>query len=211
MKLTQKGFTLIELMIVVVILGVLMSTILPRLTGAQARARDQGRISDINNISAALTVFYDDNGLYPGPSAANNNETSECLAQTGAPDTVSAKLGIYLDSNQVPVDPQPNANTYLCGTLDKGRYWYSAMIKDGIANNSFILCADMETFQKANTDVTDGTSNVGTDASGGDTLASLATIGATAFNTLSSVVGTKNYTAEDATSAGKSQYCILKP
>ena len=47
LKIWKKAFTLIELMIVVVILWVLMSTILPKLTWAQARARDAWRIADL--------------------------------------------------------------------------------------------------------------------------------------------------------------------
>jgi prepilin-type N-terminal cleavage/methylation domain-containing protein len=220
MKLANKGFTLIELMIVVVILGVLMSTILPRLTGAQARARDVGRVADLGNIAAALTVFYDDNGLYPGPGAIGTdaNLTPECLGSVGAANTVSKKIGIYLEGNQVPIDPQPNANMYLCGNgvdplaaTGKGRYWYSAITKNGIDNNVFILCADMETFQKANTNVTDTTA-IAADGSGADAAAPFDSgIDApTGYTTLSGIVGVSKFTADEAI-AGKTQYCILRP
>ena len=148
MKNTKKAFTLIELMIVVVILWVLMSTILPRLTWAQARGRDSARIADISNISAALQTYYDDNWMYPG--------AEECMTATW--DTVAAAISTYLQNNKVPQDQQVTANSYLCekGSEDlRWRYYYAPIQKDGLENNAFVLCADVETYQKANTDAWD--------------------------------------------------------
>ena len=215
MKLKNKGFTLIELMIVVVILGVLMSTVLPKLTGAQARARDTGRIADLGNISAALTTYYDDNGLFPGVgnTTTNANFTSNCLDETDAdPDEVGQKIAIYLEGNKVPKDPQVNANAYLCDGNVKGRYWYAPLTKDGIANNAYILCADMETYQKANTDVGSGGGTdivSGTDPSNAARALQTPTDDST-YARLALKVGTFDSSAE-ASVAGRSQYCMLRP
>ena len=204
MKLKNKGFTLIELMIVVVILGVLMSTVLPKLTGAQARARDTGRIADLGNISAALTTYYDDNGQFIGTT-----ETSECIASGDAGSGDAIK--IYLEGAKVPTDPQVNANTYLCDGNVKGRYWYAPLTKDGIANNAYILCADMETYQKANTDV--GAGQAGDIASGNtntNSAMALQTTTGAAYAILAAKVGTFD-NSDEATQAGRSQYCMLRP
>lgn len=143
--MSKKAFTLIELMIVVVILWVLMSTILPKLTWAQARARDTARISDLWNISAALQTYYDDNWEYPHSSWST---VWECLNSSWW--DVASALKIYMQNEVVPTDPQNSANQHLCNT-NNWRYYYMPLTKDGLSYNAFTLCADMETYQKANT------------------------------------------------------------
>ena len=62
----QKGFTLIELMLVVIIIGVLVSMVVPRLVGRSEEARVSAAKADIHaNISVALDLFELDNGKYP--------------------------------------------------------------------------------------------------------------------------------------------------
>jgi len=65
----QKGFTLIEILIVVAIIGLLSSIILVGLGSFRARGRDARRVADLRETQNALELYYAKNGSYPGSAA----------------------------------------------------------------------------------------------------------------------------------------------
>lgn len=64
-KSKEKGFTLLEVMVVIVILGVLASMVVPNLIGSQDRANMQKAVSDINALETSLSMYKLDNYDYP--------------------------------------------------------------------------------------------------------------------------------------------------
>ena len=75
LKKAQKGFTIIELLIVIAIIGILAGLVLNNFQGAQAKARDVQRKSRMNSIYGKLEEYYNNNAGYP-----DGNFTSTTLA-----------------------------------------------------------------------------------------------------------------------------------
>jgi type II secretion system protein G len=63
--MNQKGFTIIELLVVIVIIGILVALTLPNLFSAQARGRDTDRKNELKNLQQKLETYFNDNGGYP--------------------------------------------------------------------------------------------------------------------------------------------------
>lgn len=64
-NIKEKGFTIVELLIVIVVIGILAALVLNTFSGVQKRARDTQRQTDVSSLATQLEVYYNDNGGYP--------------------------------------------------------------------------------------------------------------------------------------------------
>ena len=64
-KKRQEGFTIVELLIVIVVIGILATLVIVTFTGIQQKARNTKRQTDINAIQSHVEAFYAQNGYYP--------------------------------------------------------------------------------------------------------------------------------------------------
>ena len=62
---TKRGFTLIEILVVIAVIGILASLILVGLSSVQKRGRDARRIADLREAQHALELYFTKNGKYP--------------------------------------------------------------------------------------------------------------------------------------------------
>ena len=109
-KIDTRGFTLIELMVVIVILGILAGLIVPRIMEKPDEARQLKAKIQIESLASALKFYKLDNGNYP--------TTEQGLqALVAAPESGNApknwRKGGYLEKGKVPKDPWGNEFVYL--------------------------------------------------------------------------------------------------
>jgi general secretion pathway protein G len=126
-KRGQRGFTLIELMVVIVILGILAGLIIPRIMGRPDEARRAKARIQIENLETALKLYRLDNGHYP-----TTEQGLQALVQQPSVgvDTKNWRQGGYLEKSKVPKDPWGKDFVYISpGT--HGDYDLSSLGADG--------------------------------------------------------------------------------
>lgn len=102
----SAGFTLVEIMVVVVILGILAVLIVPRVLGRSDEARQAAAKHDVATIMQSLKLYRLDNGRYP-----TNDQGLQALVSKPTSAPAPSNWKPYLD--KVPKDPWGNTYQYL--------------------------------------------------------------------------------------------------
>ena len=124
----QKGFTLIELMVVIVILGLLAGILMPRFLGRTEEARRTKAVVQIRNLESALRLFKLDNGFYP---ATEQGLEALVIEPTVGEIPKHWKEGGYLEKGRVPLDSWGNPFQYISPGINSSDYDLSSLGADG--------------------------------------------------------------------------------
>lgn len=133
----RSGFTLVELMLVVIIIGVLVAMVAPRMAGRSEQARVAVAQADVDlNIATALKLYEVDNGSFPTTEEGIN-------ALLDAPGSAKNWKGPYFEKK--PVDPWGNEYQYKCpGAHRTYSYDLSSLGKDGAESEDDVVNWDKE-------------------------------------------------------------------
>ncbi len=126
---SPQGFTLIELMVVIVILGILALYVAPKIMGRPDEAKQVKARMDIASLETAIKLFRLDNGFYP-----STEQGLAALVQIPQSGQIPKrwKEGGYLEKNQVPKDPWGNEFVYL-SPGNHGDFDITSYGADGVA------------------------------------------------------------------------------
>jgi general secretion pathway protein G len=107
---SDRGFTLLEIIIVVFILSLLVAIVAPRIIGRTDEARVTGAKIQIRNFETALKLFKLDNGFYP-----DTQQGLDALIEKPATGRIPQKYkeGGYLEQKKIPLDPWGNPYIYV--------------------------------------------------------------------------------------------------
>ena len=107
-KIKSRGFSLIEIMVVLVIMGLLASIVAPNVMNALSGSKTQKVQADFANIETALKMYKLDNFIFPTSEQGLDALVS---APSSAPEAKNWRQGGYMD--ELPLDPWGNEYLYV--------------------------------------------------------------------------------------------------
>ncbi len=113
----DQGFTIVELLIVIVVIGILALLVITTYSGIQAKARNSKRASDVKSIQTQLEAFYSQNGYYP--SLGDMNSQTFLTAQMKSLDQASLIDPSNASQSKIFVTA-PVAKSYSYAVTDSG-------------------------------------------------------------------------------------------
>ncbi len=103
----RSAFTLVELLLVLVILGILAAVVIPKFSGRTEQAKEQAARTQLTTFRTALDAYEVDNGGYP----RGRNGLQDLIVQ---PRDAQNWRGPYLQTDRIPQDPWGGEYIYEC-------------------------------------------------------------------------------------------------
>jgi general secretion pathway protein G len=124
----KSGFTLVEILIVVVILGILAAIVIPQFTDASTEAKMSSLCSDLQTVRSQIELYKIQHNDNP-PSAAGATFVAQMTAQTDVDGNAGTDYGPYLE--RIPTEPfsdsdvvgDASATTGWCYNTSNGKFW----------------------------------------------------------------------------------------
>ena len=151
----NKGFTLVELMVVIAIIAILTGILLTEFNPAKSKARDAKRVSDLNQVQLALELYYDRCKEYPATVPLNANDYNGC-----PPTTPQINFATYVGN--IPTAPAPGSYDYATnGSSDPSDYVLHVTLENSnsVAQDGRQNISDINNFASGNTFTCDTTVN----------------------------------------------------
>jgi prepilin-type N-terminal cleavage/methylation domain-containing protein len=110
LKRKQSGFTIVELLIVIVVIGILVALVVTTFSGIQRKARNTERESDVKAIHSQLEAYFNEAGSYPAMADVNSSTWRGTNMKSLDPEALKAPAGTAQE---------------LCGTATTACYGYT--------------------------------------------------------------------------------------
>lgn len=117
----KRGFTLVEILIVIAIIGILASIALIGLGGSRVKARDAKRISEVRQLQTVLELYLNRCGYYPGPATCANHTFEAADAPADWAIVVAALKADTSITNIPTTDPSGQPYIYAVNTANGGQ------------------------------------------------------------------------------------------
>jgi general secretion pathway protein G len=122
----QKGFTIVELLIVIVVIGILAALVITTYNGIQQKGRNTERTTDLKAFQGQLEAYYASNGRYPSSTDLGAGGTN------GADNVTFIQANMKGLDKEALRDPKGAAGDYsLASTATKNKYAYKPTQDDG--------------------------------------------------------------------------------